>query len=652
MSQRTTIEDPLAAAREALDRHAWREAFDLLTRADAKGELSAPDLELLAEAAWWSGEMDSCIAARERAYSSHLEAGNPRRAAGVALWLARDHGGRLAQAQSNSWFKRAERLLENEPDSVEHGYLQMMQARRAHMGGDFDQAVEFGRQAVDTGARFGDPDLQALALVYQGMGKVGRGEAEEGLALLDEATVAAVGGELTPMMTGVVYCNMISTCQELAEYRRAGEWTDAAKRWCDRQAISGFPGLCRVHRAEIIRLRGAWAEAEEEARRACTELMDHGLPAYAGDGFYEVGEIRLRMGDLAAAGAAFEQANELGRDPQPGLALLRMAQGNVDAAAALLRRSLEETSEPLQRVRRLAAQVEVAVASGDLETAQAAAGELEGIAERFGSDALHATAATARARVLVERGEADAGVRAARRGWEVWRALDAPYEAALARVTLGLAYRAVGDEEKGDLELRAARSALEKLGAVPDAMWVSELLGEPVAAPDGGRRVTRTFVFTDIVGSTNLVEAMGDEAWEDLVRWHDRTLRAVFEEHGGEEVDHAGDGFFVAFQDPGSAIAGAVAIQRRLAEHRRTQGFAPQVRIGIHAAEATDIGEDYRGTGVHRAARIGALAGGGEILVSAETLEAADGSWAVTETREVSLKGFAERARVATVDWR
>ena len=650
VSQRT-IEDPLAAAREALGRHAWREAFDLLTKADAEGELSAGDLELLGQAAWWSGEMDACIAARERAYALHLEAGDRRAAAAIALWLVRDHAGRLAQAQSTSWFKRAERLLENEPESVQHGYLQMMQARRAHISGDFDQAVEFAAKALDTGARFGDPDLQALALMYQGMGMVGRGEVEEGLALLDEATVAAVGGELTPMITGVVYCNMISTCQELAEYRRAGEWTDAAKRWCDRQAISGFPGLCRVHRAEIIRLRGAWAEAEEEARRACTELMDHGLPAFAGDGFYEVGEIRLRMGDLAAAEAAFEQANELGRDPQPGLALLRMAQGNVEAAAALLRRSLEETADPLTRVQRLAGQVEVAVAAGDADTAEGAASELEEIAERYGSDALHAVAAGARARVLAERGEADRAVQEARRAWDLWRDLDAPYEAALARVTLGLAYRAGGDEEKGDLELRSARSALEKLGAVPDAMRASELLGE-VAPPAGGRRVIRTFMFTDIVRSTNLVEAIGDEAWEDLVGWHDRTLRAVFEEHGGEEVDHAGDGFFVAFEDPAAALAGAVAIQQRLAEHRRTQGFAPQVRIGIHAAEATDLGEDYRGKGVHRAARIGALAEGGEILVSQETLAAADGSWEASETREVPLKGFAEPARVATVDWR
>jgi class 3 adenylate cyclase len=181
---------------------------------------------------------------------------------------------------------------------------------------------------------------------------------------------------------------------------------------------------------------------------------------------------------------------------------------------------------------------------------------------------------------------------------------------------------------------------------------VSELLGEPVAKPDGGRRVTRTFMFTDIVRSSNLVEAIGDEAWEDLVGWHDRTLRGLFEEHRGREVDHAGDGFFVAFEDPGAALAAAVAIQRSLAQHRRSHGFAPQVRIGIHAAEATDLGQDYRGKGVHRAARIGALAEGGEILVSEETLAAADGGWEASEAREVPLKGFTEPAWVASLSWR
>jgi class 3 adenylate cyclase len=265
---------------------------------------------------------------------------------------------------------------------------------------------------------------------------------------------------------------------------------------------------------------------------------------------------------------------------------------------------------------------------------------------------MHAAAASARARVHLERGDVDAAVQSSRRGWQLWRQIDAPYEASLARVLLGLAYRAGGNDETAVLELRSARSALEKLGAIPDAMRVTGLLGEEVTALAGGRRVSRTFMFTDIVRSTNLVEAIGDEAWEDLVDWHDRTLRALFAEHEGSEVDHSGDGFFIAFDDPRSALASAVAIQRSLAEHRRTHGFAPPVRIGIHAAEATDRGGDYGGKGVHEAARIGALADGGEILASAETVETAEGDWQVSELREIQLKGISEPVRVVAVSWR
>jgi class 3 adenylate cyclase len=644
-----TAESSLSAAHAAMERHAWNEAFDLLRQADSERTLSADELALLGEAAWWSSDIEACISARERAYAAYLEEGEPRKAAMVAFWLVRDHANRLSGSISLAWMKRGERLLQDAPDSLEYGYLEMMRARAAHVAGEYDGSVEVAARAIETGMKYGDPNLQALGLVYQGMSLVARGDAEEGMALLDEATVAAVSGELRPNVTGMVYCNMISTCHELAEYRRAGEWTEAANRWCERQAITGFPGLCRVHRAEIIRLRGAWAEAEQEARRACGELMDHGLSAFAGDGFYEVGEIRLRMGDVASAETAFQQANELGRDPQPGLALLRMAQGNVDAAAALLRRSLQEKSEPLERVNRLAAQVEVAIAAGDPHTAEGAASELEEIAERYGSDALRASAKVARARVQLEKDDTAAAGESARRGWQLWRDVDAPYEAALARVVLGLAHRDSGADEAGILELQAARAALEKLGAVPDARRVSELLGEDAAS---GTRVTRTFVFTDIVRSTELVEAIGDEAWEELVRWHDRTLRALFSEQGGEEVDHAGDGFFIAFQDPDAAMTSAVAIQRSLAEHRRMQGFAPQVRIGLHAAEATEVRDDYRGRGVHQAARIGALAEGGEILVTAETIAAAGGSWEASEPREVTLKGFSEPVRVMSVSWR
>lgn len=642
--------EPLSEARHALDRHAWREALNLFKDADAVSTLDPEDLQGLAEAAWWSAENDAAIEARERAYAAYEKRGDTRPAGLVALELMGDHSRRLSGAVAAGWYRRAERLLGEDKDCVEYGYLVLKRARDASNEARLDIAADLARQAVEIGARHGDRDLQAHALMEQGMNLVARGDVTEGLSLVDEATMAAVSGELSPMSTGIVYCNTISTCADLADFRRAGEWTEAAQRWCERQAISGFPGVCRVHRAEIIRLRGNWLEAEEEARRACTELKSHGMPGQAAAGFYEIGEIRLRMGDLPAAADALSQAHELGHHAQPGMALLRLAEGKTDAAHASITRALEDEREPLYRARLLPVALGVAVVRGDPATARSAADELEEIADRFGSTALQAAAKTARGTAALAAGDMTAAVTSARAGWQQWQELEAPYEAARARMLLGEAYLASGDPEAGSMEIRAARSAFERLGARPDVVRADALLqGE---AEEGGTRVAMTFMFTDIVGSTNLVEAIGDEAWEDLVGWHDRTLRAAFSEHGGEEVDHSGDGFFVAFEDPRSALECAAAIQRSLAEHRKSHGFAPQVRVGVHASEATQRGGDYGGRGVHEAARIGAIAEGGEILASLETVEAAGSGWEVSEPREVALKGISAAAKVVSVSWR
>ena len=647
----TELDDPLASARAAFDRHAWQEAYDLLKAVDARTPLGAEGLEMLGQASWWCGSMDECIAARERAYAAHLEEGNPRRAGLVALIVARDHRNRLAGSVGQGWFRRAERLLsEQQPESVEHGYLEFHRASAAHREGALDDSVARAAHAVEMGARFGDPDLQALALMQQGMAEVGRGNVETGFDLIDEATVAAVSGELSPLITGIVYCNTISTCSEVGDYRRAGEWTEAAKRWCERQSITGFPGVCRVHRAEIMRLRGWWAEAEQDARQASTELVDHGVPAMAADGFNEVGTIRLRMGDFDAAEDAFRQSHELGSDALPGLALLRLAQGQPPAARTLIERGLAETKDALHRARLLPAMVDIALATGDPEGADSAAAEIERVAEEYGTEALRAAAACARAMVQVAQGDASAALRTAREGWRLWQSLEAPYESAMARVCMGLAYRVKEDEAAAILELEAARSALEKLGAIADVRRIAELLADR-GGMTGDRRVVRTFMFTDIERSTNLVEAIGDEAWENLVGWHDRTLRALFSEHKGEEISHAGDGFFVAFQDPRAALECAVAIQRSLAEHRKSHGFAPQVRVGVHASEATQRTGDYGGRGVHDAARIGSVGKGGEIVVSSSTVEAAGSDWEVLDPREVQLKGISAPVEVVSNRW-
>ena len=638
-------QDKLDAAREALDEHAWGEAYELLRGADGEEQLSPEWLEELATAAWWSGRLDDCIDARERAFAAHVAQGNPRGAALIALRLAHNYQSKLGHALEAAWFKRAESLLDREPECVEHAHLARKRAANAAAKGELDEALAFAEHALDVATRFGDKDVMALALHDLGRFRITKGEVEEGMSQLDEATLAAMHGEIGPYPTAVIYCNVIEACRDLGDFRRAGEWTEAAKRWCERQAIAGFPGQCRVDQAEVLKLRGAWGEAEAAARSASEELKEFRLPV-AARAFYEIGEIRLRVGDYAGATQAFAQASELGLDPQPGLALLKLAEGNPEAAAKAIARALEDnTWDRLARARLLPAQVEIAIARADWPTAQNAIEELRRIGDSYGSEAIRAHANQALAALQLVQGDPAAAARAARDAWNFWQEIDAPYEAAHARAILGQAFRGLGDDDAARLQLRAARSAFQELGASPQARRLASLIDVGLTATP----VTRGFLFTDIVASTQLVEAIGDESWQALVRWHDQTLRSLFQAYDGEEVDHAGDGFFVAFPDSNRAVECAVAIQRRLAEHRSEHGFAPQVRIGVHAAEAAESDGAYRGRGVHEAARIGALAGGAEILASAHS---AGGAFPASEPHSVSLKGLSEPVEVVTIEWR
>jgi class 3 adenylate cyclase len=644
--------EPLRAGRDAINRRAWGEAFDLLSQADVAGLLEPQDLEALGEASWWTGRLDDCIDARQRAYSVYVDSGSNRKAAMVALALAKDYFAKQASAVGTAWLNRAQRLLEDEPESVEHGYLERMRGVLAFEGNrDFDLGLDHATRALAIGSRFADRDLMAASLHDRGRILAAKGQVGEGMALIDEATVAAVGGELGPYWTAVIYCNTITACRDVADYGRAAEWSDAAKRWCERQAIAGFPGMCRVYRAEIMRLRGSWREAEQEARRACQELKEFNL-GYSAEAFYEVGEIRLRTGDLASAEEAFNQAHELGRDPQPGLSVLQLAQGKAEAATASIDRALRNRPrDRLGRSRLLPAQVEVALATGDVQTALGAADELAEIAHEYGSPALEAASQSARGEVELAEGDAAGALADLREGCRLWQQIDAPYEAARVRVLMGLAHRALGDEEAAALDLRAALSGFERLGARPDATRARELLGgQSLSRP--GTRLIKTFMFTDIVKSTPLVEAIGDEAWEDLIQWHDKTLRSLFASHGGQEIDHAGDGFFVAFESAPVAIDCAVAIQRTLADHRKTHGFSPQLRIGLHATEAARSGGGFRGKGVHQAARIASMAEGGEILVSGTALETETSRYPTSEAKMVNLKGISEPIEVSRIHWR
>jgi len=459
-------EEARAAGRNAFARHSWREAFETLSNAQAMRALPAEDVERLAESAWWIGRVDDCITAHERAYAAYIDQGAPRRAAIVAVRLAEDCINRQAKSIGNGWLKRAERLLQDVPECLEHAVLMRLHAVLAlESEGNVDRALGLARQTCDLATRFHDRDLQALAMHDIGRMLVSKGELAQGMALIDEAMAAAVSGELGPRVTGRIYCNMMGTCEKLADYQRAAEWSEAARRWCEPHAGSGYPGICRVHRAEIMRLRGSWSDAETEALHAAKELQGIYHIA-AGEAFYEIGEIRLRMGDLARAEEVFRQAHELGRDPVPGLALVRLAEGKIAAARALLDRAVAERPEgSLERARLLPAGVQIALAAGQLDLAREAAAELEAIAGRYGSTALHASAAQARGAVQVAEGAAVAAVPNVRRACKLWQEIQLPYETATARLLLAGAYRATGSPEDAELELQAATSTLKGLGA-------------------------------------------------------------------------------------------------------------------------------------------------------------------------------------------
>jgi class 3 adenylate cyclase len=641
----------LDRARKAMEDHAWKDAYEGYVQVAADGPLAGEDQERLAEAAWLSAHPKESLEAIERAYAAYVEEGNPARAAYAALTLADEYEDRLQQAIANAWFHRATRLLEGQPEGAEHGYLELALARRSLMSGAMDEAARHAAGVLDIGTRFGDRNLQAFGLVLQGMMLVAQADVEKGLALIDEATLAAVAGELDPIITGIIYCITIDVCRDLADFRRAGDWTEAAARWCERQDVHMFPGVCRVHRAEVMRLRGALSDAENEARRSIDELTAFGKLPVVSAALYEIGEIRLRIGDLDAAEDAFAQAHELGHEAQPGMSMLHLARGRTDAARASITTALADLPVPMIRARLLPARVEIALAGHDVADAREAAEELREIASLFDSPVMHANAHQAIGAALTYEGDAPGAVAELRKAVRHWREADMPLETAQAQRCLALAYRLGGDEASAALELRAAKAAFERLGAMLETARCDDMI-RAAEAGESGRRVARTFMFTDIVGSTNLLETMGDEAWENVSRWHNETLKGLIDAHRGEVVHSTGDGFFITFEDATAAATCAVEIQQRLEEHRRRHGFAPQVRIGLHADEATAMADDYAGLGVHEAARVAALAEGGEIVVTCDTVEGEPIPFAVVNERAVPLKGIAQPVRVVTIDWR
>jgi DNA-binding CsgD family transcriptional regulator len=460
----------LERGRESYALEAWAEAHELLSAADPSHPLGARDLELLATAAYMIGREEDYFASLERAHRAYVDAGEALAAARCAFWIGVNLARRGEVGSAGGWLGRAQRLLDRvEGDSVERGYLLLPVAFEQEAGGDWEAAAATAGEAATIGERFGDPDLFALAAHEQGHILIQNGRLKQGLALLDEAMVAVTAGELSPIVSGIVYCGVILACQEAYEVRRAQEWTAALTRWCERQPdLVAFTGRCRVHRAEIMQLHGAWPEALDEARRAGERCLSADNAAAAGEAWYRQGEIHRLLGDLAPAEDAYRAASGRGREPQPGLALLRLAQGRAEAAQAAIRRAAAETAEIGRRAGLWPAYMEIMLAVGDVEAARYACRELGLIAEGQEGGALGAMAAHALGAVELAEADARAAVVALRRAGRLWQELEAPYEAARARELLGLACRALGDEDTAAMELEAARAVFAALGAAPD----------------------------------------------------------------------------------------------------------------------------------------------------------------------------------------
>ncbi|MEX1005780.1 MAG: helix-turn-helix transcriptional regulator [Acidimicrobiia bacterium] len=458
-------------ARSAAAARSWGDAYELLTRADAEGPLGVEDLELLATASYMVGRDPESVLAFERAHRLYLDAGAILPAVRSAFWIGMNLALRGEWEGASGWLGRAHRVLErHDGESPEAGYLLLPQAVQATMAGDHATAIDATARAIEIGQRFDDPDLLALAVFQRGLTTILGGDVQSGLRLLDEAMVAVLADELSPFVTGVVYCGSIEGCYSVQALRRAHRWTEALTIWCDRQlGMVAFTGQCLTHRAELLQLRGDWPEALDEARRAEARFRE-GMNQYpVALAHYRQGEVHRLRGEMAQAEVAYAAAAEWDWTPQPGLALLRLAEGNATAAVTALTTALMTAPDEVHRSRLLPAAVIVHLAADDLAAARAALEEFEEIAGRYATETLAAAAALAKGAVDMAEGSHQRALAAYSNAKSLWSRLQAPYETALAKVGVARVCLEIGDEETARREALEALATFEGLGARPDA---------------------------------------------------------------------------------------------------------------------------------------------------------------------------------------
>ena len=493
-------------ARRAYAMRAWSDAYERFALADQAAPLAMDDLELLAWSATLCGRDDDYLKAGERIYHAYLEAGDDSRAARWAFWLCFRLFALEEFGRATGWHSRAERLIEPRGgDCVEAGYLLLPMVLRDIGAGNFEAACSTARKAIAIGERFADHDLLAMARTLHGCALMKSGQIGQGVALVDEAMLSAASGELSPVVTGLIYCIVIASCHEAFQLDRAREWTLAMTEWCDAQPqLVAFSGTCLAHRSEILLLNGDWDGALIQARGACKRILRGRDREANAAGYYQQAEIHRLRGAFEAAESDYQKASELGREPQPGLALLRLAQGRADDAASAIRRALAATADRTQRTALLPAGVEVMLAAGDIAGAEAAAQELEDIAQDFDTEIVAAMAAHARGAVELASGNAAAALPLLRSAIAAWQQVAAPYLVARLRGLVGIACRALEDEEGAALEFKAARAMFAELGADPDVARIDALAGAAQGAASTGLSARESQVLRMVAaGKTN-----------------------------------------------------------------------------------------------------------------------------------------------------